>query len=207
MQPIVQFVSLILSQSDTEITKESLLNSIYEIAGVPNPNQGNGGIQKTGAMMFGGGWATAEAYARLHAEAFVVAETESLRKRLKILRQVGRGDNDIGDLSIKDIEIAINRNYNAGMLERAQVLTNLKSTEWISPEDALSYIEMPDSLAVWKKGKEYWDDQHNLALEAARAAAVQSKDININENKTVDYEENAKTPPTITAQAQAKGEQ
>lgn len=136
----VRFIGDQLDQSHTQVTKEDLLNAIYEICGVPDrKTRGNGGGDTGQAVVLRDGWGAAEARAKTTEKSFVRSENEYLKLVLKICRVVAK--EDVGDLKLADIDIKFTRNRSDNMQTKAQTLSTLLAAG-VHPSIAFDYCEM-----------------------------------------------------------------
>jgi SPP1 family phage portal protein len=157
-KPDVKYLCEQLDQSHAQLTKEDLLSAIYEITGVPDrKTRGNGGGDTGAAVVLRDGWGDAEARAKATETERRRSEFEYLKIVLKICRAMK--DSEIGDLTLRDIDLSFTRNRNNNMQTKAQVLEILLRIG-VNPEDAYEYCEMfPDPVAVWSKSEAYQEEQ------------------------------------------------
>lgn len=157
----VQYLVEQLDQGGTQITKDDLLEAIYEICGVPSRQNRNTGGGDTGqAVVLRNGWGSAEARAKSTEKLFKQSEMEFLRLVLRICRDTPFAAKEIADLTLRDIDISFTRNRSDAMQTKAQALQILLACG-VNPEDAYEYCEMfNDSAAVWRKSWE-WQKKHS----------------------------------------------
>lgn len=159
----VKYIFAQLDQAQTQITKEDLLNAAYEICGVPDRKQRNGGGDTGQAVVLRDGWGAAEARAKSTEKLFKKSELEYLRIVLKICRDTVTAAESIGSITLKDIDVRFTRNRNDNMQVKAATLEMLLRNG-VNPEDAYEYCEMfSDPVAVWRKSQK-WAEDNNLPL-------------------------------------------
>ncbi len=178
----VKYLVAQLDQDQTQITKDDLLRSIYEICGVPDRQNRNQGGGDTGqAVVLRNGWGAAEARAMSTEKSFKKSEMEYLKLVLKICRDTQ--NVDIGDITLRDIGIKFTRNRSDAMQTKAQTLKMMLDCG-VNPEDAYEYCEMfNDPSAVWLKSKKWQEEQAEKDLAAQeRLLAAQAKATSPNDN-------------------------
>ena len=151
----IQYLVEQLDQSGTQVTKEDLLNAIYEICGIPSRQNRNSGGGDTGqAVVLRNGWGAAEARAKSTEKLFKRSEMDFLRLVLRVCRDKPAAAKEIGDLTLRDVGINFTRNRSDAMQTKAQTLEILLRCG-INPEDAIEFSEMfNDPSAVYKKSVE-----------------------------------------------------
>lgn len=136
----VKLLASQLDQSQAQVTKEDLLDAIYEITGQPDrKTRGNGGGDTGQAVVLRDGWGAAEARAKITEKEFKRSELESLKVVLKICRELS--PQDVQSLTLQDVDIKFTRNRSDNMLTKAQTLQILLSTG-VDPKTAFDYCEM-----------------------------------------------------------------
>lgn len=205
----VKFISSQLDQSQTQITKEDLLNAAYEICGVPDRNNRSQGGGDTGqAVVLRDGWGAAEARAKSTEKLFKASEYEYLKIVLKICRDTQSAAKEIDDLTLKDIDTKFTRNRSDGMQVKAQTLKMLLDAG-VNPEDSYEYCEMfSDPVAVWLKSKE-WQDENAAFIESKlRIARKIGEQKSVNDSAVAAGEavqnSNSETNNTDAAATQSK---
>lgn len=161
----VKFIYAQLDQNHTQITKEDLLSAIYEICGVPDRNSRSGGGDTGQAVVLRNGWGTAEARAKSTEKLFKRSESDVLKLILRICRDTTSAASEIGDLSLRDIDIKFTRNRSDNMQVKSQTLDTLINKCNIHPEDAIEYCELfSDPSAVWLKSQA-WKEEKQKELD------------------------------------------
>ena len=121
-----QFLSATLDQSHAQTLKEDLLRALYRIVGMPTP--GNQGQAQSGgttgqAEMMRNDWGLSDSRAKSTITLFKSAKLRSMAIRLAILRTTN--GVDIGDLTLRDIDVQVTRNKFDNLLTKTQGLLNL----------------------------------------------------------------------------------
>lgn len=150
----VKFIYAVLDQEQTQVTKDDLLRSVYEICGVPDRQNRNQGGGDTGqAVVLRNGWGAAEARAMSTEKLFKKAEYEYLKIVLKICRDTQ--GVDIEGLALPDIDVKFTRNRSDGLQTKSQSLKMLLEAG-VNPEDSYITSELfSDPSAVWARSEEY----------------------------------------------------
>lgn len=161
-----------LNQDGIQVQKEDLLNAINEICGIPSRQARNSGGGDTGqAVVLRNGWGAAEARAKSTEKLFKKSELEYLKLVLRICRDTSSAAAEIGDLTLRDVDVRFTRNRSDNMQVKAQTLDMLLKCG-VNPEDAYEYCEMfSDPTAVWLKSQRY---------QMEKVDTGQSADVNIN---------------------------
>ena len=152
----VKYIIAQLNQDQTQTVKEDLLDAIYEICGVPDrKTRGNGGGDTGQAVVLRDGWGAAEARAKTTEHLFKQSEYQYLRIVLHICRDTTSSAGEIGELSLRDVDIRFTRNRSDNMLTKSQTLETLLRNG-VNPEDAYETCELfGDPTAVWNKSREF----------------------------------------------------
>lgn len=166
----VDFIRNSLDQSQTQVTKEDLLQAVTNICGMPNRNGTKASTSDTGAaVLLRDGWTMAESHAKSYELQFKRAERVLLKIVLGICEQSGGVDID---LRSRDIELTFNRRNYENVLVKAQVLTTMLSNNCIHPEIAFKSCGMfTDPEAAYLQSKR-WSEER--AAEAQRQLAAQA---------------------------------
>lgn len=133
-QPEVKVISEVLSQSDNETLKDSLLHAINVIAGMPSQGTGNtGDSSNNGAVVLRDGWQGVET----RAEEF---EAEFHEPEMQMLRVVSRicSSQDALEFDPADVDIKFTRRNYEDILSKSQTLVTLLNSPYVSPRDAYS---------------------------------------------------------------------
>ena len=149
----VKYLIAQLDQEQTQVTKEDLLNAVYEICGVPSRKDRQGGGDTGQAVVLRDGWGAAEARAKSTEKIFRKSEIEYLKIVLRICRDIPAAAEEIKDLTLRDIAISFTRNRNDNMLVKSQTLETLVRVG-VNGEDAFEVCELfSDPTAVYLKSK------------------------------------------------------
>lgn len=120
-QADVDIISQELDQSQTQITKDDLYQTMLIICGMPDRHQNSKSTSDTGqAVLLRDGWGSAEARAKDFADIFKSSEKEFLRIVLRILR----GINGL-DIDLSEVDIKLTRNKTDNLLVKTQGLQNM----------------------------------------------------------------------------------
>ena len=153
----VKYLVSQLNQNDAQVTKEDLLNALYEISGVPSRADRRSGGDTGQAVILRDGWGAAEARAKSTEKMFKEAEMNFLKIVLKICRTSVLSAEKIKDLTLHDIDVKCNRNRSDNMQVKAQTLQTLLNCG-VHPEEAYNTSDLfGDALGVWEKSK-VWQD-------------------------------------------------
>jgi SPP1 family phage portal protein len=170
----VKYLIAQLDQQQAQVTKDDLLNALYEICGIPSRQNRNSGGGDTGqAVVLRNGWGAAEARAKSSEVTFVRSEMEYLRIVLDICRANSASASEVDGLTLRDISVTLTRNHSDNMLTKANTLEILLRSG-INYEDSIQYSGMfTDPSAVMTKSlerlKDVWETRE--VAEAAPAAA------------------------------------
>lgn len=179
----VQFMKNDLDQTQTQVTKDDLLQSMYHIAGMPNTCGTKGSTSDTGtAVMLRDGWTSAETHAKTYELKFKKAEREMLKIVLGICKNAGE---DSVDLRIRDIELAFNRRITESTLVKSQTLTTMLANKDIHPLLAYQQCAMfPDPEAAYLLSEAYKAQQaaENPFADDQRMGHSEGVDDDVNEH-------------------------
>lgn len=140
-QADVKYITAQLDQGQTQTLKEDMLNAVYEICGVPDRKTRSTGGDTGQAVTLRDGWAAAESRARTTEKLFKRSEMEYLRIVLRICRDTASAASEIGDLTLRDIDVKFVRNRADNLLVKSQAAMNLRDLG-LTLEDVLSAIEL-----------------------------------------------------------------
>lgn len=161
----VDMVSNELDQEQTQVAKDDLYRNMLIIEGMPSREQNTGG--DTGqAVYLRNGWDFAEQRAKIDEPVTVKAEKEFLRVVLNILKT----KQQIGNLTIADIDVKITRNKTDNMLVKAQALLYLLE-KGIHPKIAIKTCDLwGDPEKIYVQSKPYLDGLYKTAQEIQEKA-------------------------------------
>lgn len=134
------------------------------IIGIPDRKTRGGGGGDTGdAVKLRDGWADIEIVARIKESYFKIAKKKQLAVIISILKKLNYISQDI---KLIDMDIKFTRNKNDNLQSKAQSYATMIGTKTISPEDCLEMADMTtDVTEVVARGKKYWEEQTQQALE------------------------------------------
>lgn len=158
----VKYLVSKLDQSTAQTVKDDLLKAVYEICGVPDRKTQNTGGDTGQAVLLRDGFAASESRARSTEKFFRKAEMDYLRIVLRICRDIAT--SEIGDMTLRDIDVKLSRNKSDGLQVKAQSLKMLLDSG-VNPEDAYSVVELfSDPTAIWIKSRQ-WQDENAVFVE------------------------------------------
>ena len=155
----VDIVSQELNQTQTQVTKDDLYQTILIICGMPDRKGSGTSSGDTGkAVELRDGWAAAESRAKESELMFKKAERRFLKLALRISR-----DMEGVDLALKDIDVKFTRNKTDNLLVKTQGLQNMLEAG-IAPLIAIThsglfsdpeqtYLDSIEYLEKWKRAK------------------------------------------------------
>lgn len=143
VQAMIQIISESLDQTQTQTLVEDLYQRLLTIAGVPDRKASAGG--NTGqALVIGEGWVLAESMAKDFEREFSEPEKEFLDIVLKICRNTRNAPEDVGSLSVSDIDVKFTRNRTDNLLTKTQALMNMLDAG-VAPREAFKRCDLfPD---------------------------------------------------------------
>lgn len=132
---------------------KELESTLDNLAGVPSRDSKSGGGADTGeAVDLRDGWFDLEILSKGKEAMFKRSE----RRTLKILLTMLKNTRKI-DLKVMDIDIKFTRNKNHNMQVKSQSYATLIGTQTISPEDALTIVDLVmDANEYAQRGEDYW---------------------------------------------------
>lgn len=140
-----------LDQTDTQILKDDIYQSILTICGIPNRHGATRSTSDTGqAVSLRDGWEDAEARAKETELMFKLSERQFLALALKIM-----GDVAHLPLNLEDIDIEISRDKSANILTKTQGMQNQQEFG-IDPEIIIAQSGLyADPADVYQRSKPY----------------------------------------------------
>lgn len=158
----VRYITNSLDQQETQTLVDNLYQTVLTICGMPCTGDGKtSDSSNNGAVILRNGWQTAEARAKDSELMFKRAE----RRFLKIVLNIARTMRGI-DLRVADVEIRFTRRNYEAILEKAQVLTMLLSSEKVHPRLAFEHCGMfPDPDLAYTMSEKYHEEQVEKAQE------------------------------------------
>lgn len=167
----VEYVTQELKQDQIQTLADTLYQRVLDICGMPNRNGGHSTSDNGIAVIYRDGWSTAEAHAKGTEGMFKLSENRFLRIALNIANAY-RGLN----LKASDIEIRFSRRNYENILQKAQVLTMLLSSDKVAPRLAYAHCGLfvdPDvayleSEAYTEALRKQREEEMRSELEAER---------------------------------------
>lgn len=155
IQAAIEMLTNSLDHAGTQTVKEDIYQAVTNICGMPNRNGTSGSSSDTGAaVILRDGWTLAES----HAKSYELQMKKSEREFLKVVLAICAmsKDVDLGDLSVRDIELAFNRRNYENIMVKSQVLTTMLSTPMIHPQLAFQACGLfSDPDAAYTASMEY----------------------------------------------------
>lgn len=170
----VDIMSQELKQSETQIAKDDLIESVYTILAIPNKQGSNGTGDTQGAVELRNGWDFSKSAAKLK-DPFTL-ESEK-RLCVPILKRIELTNNDC-PLSILDFDIKIHHSPLDNMIIKAQFLDYLLK-DGVHPKIAFERSTLfPDSEKAYQESKPYLDAKYQTYDEIlAQQKAEQQNQI------------------------------
>ena len=178
LTPDVKYLIAQLDQSQAQVTKEDLLNAMYEISGVPSRADRRSGGDTGQAVVLRDGWGAAESRAKSTEKPFEKADKESLKIKLHICRNIGEYAKEIEGLTLRDIGLSFQRTRSDNMQVKAQTLQMLNDSG-VHPELTYEVSELfNDPVAAFKKSLAWQKsgDAHWVARNQRMARKLPDKD-------------------------------
>lgn len=161
----IKVISEKLDQTNTETLKQSLLEMIHEIVGLPSQGNGNtGDSSNNGAVILKNGWQGAET----RAEAY---EAEFYEPEMQFLRIVSAIADSQGVMTFdpEDIDIRFTRRNYEDILAKSQTLTTLLQNEKVHPQKAYEASGLfIDSEEAYRMGMT-WYEEHRESTDEPSA--------------------------------------
>lgn len=163
----VRYITNSLDQQETQTLVDNLYQTVLTICGMPCTGDGKtSDSSNNGAVILRNGWQTAEARAKDSELMFKRSE----RRFLKIVLNIARTMKGI-DLRVADVEIRFTRRNYEAILEKAQVLTMLLSSEKVHPRLAFEHCGMfPDPDLAYTMSETYREENRERMLEYGNQA-------------------------------------
>lgn len=153
-QASIKILTEQLDQSQTQITKDDIYETMLIIAGVPDRQASAGG--NTGqALIIGQGWQMAESHAKAFELKFNDPEKQFLRYVLSICKNNQFVPNELKKLEISCVEVKFTRNRTDNILTKTQALSTMLNSG-IHPKTAIATCGLfSDPQQVWADSIEY----------------------------------------------------
>ena len=159
----IKVISEALDQQQTQTLKQSILDAIYEIAGIPSQSNGStSDSSNNGAVILKNGWQGAETRAQDFEQMFREPEQRFLEIVCDICNTLSGMNLDPYDLDIKFTR----RNYE-DILSKSQTLTTMLANDKIHPQCAYEACGLfVDVQEAYNMGME-WFKEHGQNQEIA----------------------------------------
>lgn len=152
----LKVISEKLDQSNTETLKQSILNMIREIVGMPSQGDGStGDSSNNGAVILKNGWQGAET----RAEDFEAQFFEPERTFLQIVSAIAN-DANVLKFDPDDVDISFTRRNYEDILAKAQTLTTLLATNYVHPRLSFEASGLfVDSEGAYQESQAYYEEK------------------------------------------------
>lgn len=155
----VDVVTTELSQSQTQVTKDDIYQSILTICGMPNRNGGSSTSDTGSAVLLRDGWSLAESRAKDSELMFKRAEQNVLKLVLKICRETEGTVSEMSNLRLKDIALQFTRRNYEAIQSKSQVLVSMLQQSKIHPRLAFESSGLfIDPERAYSISMEYYDE-------------------------------------------------
>ena len=170
-------ISESLNQQQTEILKQSIIDAINEIAGIPSQSNGRtGDSSNNGAVILRNGWQGAETRAQDYEQMFIEPEQRFLEIVCDICDR-------LSDLSLDpfNIEAKFTRRNYEDLLTKSQTLTTMLANEKIHPQCAYEACGLfVDTQEAYNMGMDWYENHRETPQQSGT----------VTENITVKEENN-----------------
>ena len=148
-----------ISHQNTEVLHKRLLNTAFNILGIPAQTTRTSGGDTGMARQLSDGWTMAQERAKQEENAFKRCSKDEIKLILKICRMTP--SSKIKTLQLKDIDQKLPRGRDDNFLVRAQGLMNL-ITSGVSPDVAYASTGLfPDSNEAYQKSLDFYGGIEN----------------------------------------------
>ena len=157
-----------LNQEQGETLKKSMVDTIFQICGIPNRRGGASASDNGVAVIYRDGWSDAETRAKRTELIFTASEKRMLKIALNIMRTFGSKE-----LALADIDIRFTRRNYENIQGKAQVFTQLSNNPKLHPKYAFDASGLfKDSNLAYKESMDYYEK--NLEQETDRIVKEQT---------------------------------
>ena len=181
-QPEVKVISEVLSQSDNETLKDSLIHAVNVIAGMPSQGTGNtGDSSNNGAVVLRDGWQGVETRAEEFEAMFHEPEMSMLRVVSRICSSQGALEFDPAEIDIKFTR----RNYE-DILSKSQTLVTMLNSPLVHPLSAYEASGLfVDTQEAYLRGMDWYREKQEEEMRR-NAVSVGSAESSANEDTGAD---------------------
>ena len=156
----VDVVTTELSQTQTQVTKDDVYQTILTICGMPNRNGGSSTSDTGAAVLLRDGWSLAEARAKDSELMFKRAEQNMLKLVLRICRDAEGTPLEVSSLRLKDIALQFTRRNYEAIQSKSQVLVSMLQQPKIHPRLAFESSGLfIDAERAYSLSKTYYEEQ------------------------------------------------
>ena len=174
----VDVVSTELSQTQTQVTKDDVYQTILTICGIPNRNGGSSTSDTGAAVLLRDGWSLAEARAKDSELMFKRAEKNVLKLILRICRDTQNVPEEVSSLKLKDIALQFTRRNYEAIQSKAQVLVSMLQQSKIHPRLAFESSGLfVDPERAYSISKEYSEEQAKKAVEMMQQTGGKAAEV------------------------------
>ena len=156
-----------LQQSDTEVLKRDIIDSINEIAGIPGQGNGyTGDSSNTGAVILKNGWQGAET----RAQDFETMFREPEQRTIELLTEIANRLSDM-NLEPESVDVKFTRRNYEDLLSKSQTLVTMLGQDKIHPQCAYEACGLfVDTQDAYNMGMEWYEQvKEEQAEEEAEA--------------------------------------
>ena len=183
----VDIVTEELNQSQAQITKDDVYQTILTICGMPNRNGGSSTSDTGAAVLMRDGWTLAEARAKDSELMFKRSEKNVLKLILRICRDTKGIPSEVANLKLKDIALQFTRRNYEAIQSKAQVLVSMLQQTKIHPRLAFEssglFVDPERAYAI---SMEYHEEQAQKAVDMMQQTGGQASETE--EEKDIEEE-------------------
>ena len=156
----IKIIGESLKQTDTETLKQSILQAIYEIAGVPMQSNANtSDSSNNGAVILKNGWQGAETKAQDFEAMFREPEQKTIEIALEFCKRLSKLELDPSTVDVKFTR----RNYE-DLLSKSQTLVTMLGNDKIHPQCAYEACGLfVDTQDAYNMGMEWYEQNKEVA--------------------------------------------
>ena len=173
----VDIVTEELNQSQAQITKDDVYQTILTICGMPNRNGGSSTSDTGAAVLMRDGWTLAEARAKDSELMFKCSEKNVLKLILRICRDTKGTPSEVANLKLKDIALQFTRRNYEAIQSKAQVLVSMLQQTKIHPRLAFEssglFVDPERAYAI---SMEYHEEQAQKAVDMMQQTGGQASE-------------------------------
>ena len=178
----IKVISETLNQDQTQTLKESILQAIFEIVGIPRQSSGNNSdSSNNGAVILKNGWQGAETRAQDFEQMFKEPE----QRTIELVTDICRMLSDL-DLDPDVVEPKFTRRNYEDLLTKSQTLVTMLGQNKIHPQCAYEACGLfLDTQEAYNMGMEWYQkESERIEREEAERAKRELANQNQNQNET-----------------------